>query len=178
MSPKTEKGQVCVGRFSDPHGVKGGIRLKSLTARLETVKTFQTWFSADGEALNLSFSQKLKDGFVVALDGVTTPEDAKKWKGREVFVKRDQLKMLDDGEFYQADLVNLSVVTLDGVRIGAVTAINNFGAGDLIDIALDKAHKGVGKTLVIPFRDAVVTEVDLKKGTLTINPEGWLEDEK
>lgn len=178
MSSKTEKGQVCVGRFSDPHGVKGGIRLKSLTARPETLKTFQVYFGPSGEALDLSFGQKLKDGFVVTVDGITTPEDAKKLKGREVFIKKGQLKQLDPGEFYQADLENLKVVTVAGQQIGKTVAINNFGAGDVIEIALDKAHKGVGKTLVVPFRGAVVTDVDLEKGTLTIDPDGWLEGEK
>lgn len=175
MSPKQEKGPICVGRFSDPYGVKGGIRLKSFTERLENLRQYKTFFTKSGEALHLSFVKQLKDGFVVSLEGVTTPEEAKSWKGREVFIKREELKALPAGEYYQADLVNLSVITVAGGRIGNITGINNFGAGDVIEIELDKPQKGVGKTLLVPFRGEVVKDIDLNKGILVINPEGWLE---
>jgi len=175
MSPEQEKGLLCVGRFSDPYGVKGDIRLKSFTGHPESLKHYKAYYSAPGEALHFSFGKQLKDGFVVSLEGVTTPEEAKRWKGREVFIKREELKALAPGEYYQADLVNLSVITVAGERIGNITGINNFGAGDVIEIKLDKLQKGVGKTLLVPFRGEVVKDIDLNKGVLIIDPEGWLE---
>lgn len=175
MPPGPEKGLTCVGRFSDPYGVKGGIRLKSFTARLETLKQYQAFFTKSGEILPLSFGQQLKDGFVVTLEGVTTPEAAKSWKGQEVFINKEELKTLPPGEYYHADLVNLSVITMAGGRIGNITGINNFGAGDVIEIELDKPQKGLGKTLLVPFRGDVIKDVDLTKGVLIIDPEGWLE---
>jgi len=174
MSPEQENGLICVGRISDPHGVRGGIRLQSFTERPEALKDFRAYFREDGEALKLSFGKPLKDGYVITLAGVTTPEEAKKWKGCEVFIKRQELKAPGEGEYYHADLINMGVVTLAGERLGNVTGVNNFGAGDVIEISLDTSRKGVGKTLVIPFRGEVIKEVDLDRGVVIIDPEGWL----
>jgi len=176
MPSAKEKGLICVGRLSDPQGVRGGIRLQSFTERPETIKEFRAFFTREGETLYPSFGQQLKDGYVIMLEGVANPEEAKKWKGRELFVKRAELKAPGVGEYYHADLIDLSVKTTDGKRLGKVTGINNFGAGDVIEIALKVARKGVGKTLVVPFRAEVVKDVNLGAGTMLIDTEGWLED--
>ncbi|MCH8172711.1 MAG: 16S rRNA processing protein RimM [Proteobacteria bacterium] len=109
------------------------------------------------------------------LEGVKTPEQAKSWKGQEVFINKEELKTLPPGEYYHADLVNLSVLTMAGERIGNITGINNFGAGDVIEIELDKPQKGLRKTLLVPFRGEVIKDIDLTKRVLIIDPEGWLE---
>ena len=70
------------------------------------------------------------------------------------------------GEYYYADLVGLSAVGEDGVQIGTVVAIHDFGAGDLLEIAPSAG----GPTLMLPFTDAVVPTIDIAGGHLVVVP--------
>ncbi|MGH6784901.1 MAG: ribosome maturation factor RimM, partial [Sphingomicrobium sp.] len=70
-------------------------------------------------------------------------------------VPRSALPALDDGEYYHADLIGLAAVNAANEPLGRVTAIHNFGAGDIIEIAPPQ-----GPTMLLPFTNAVVPTVD------------------
>ncbi len=74
------------------------------------------------------------------------------------------------GEYYHADLIGLAAVSTDGDQLGRVVAVHNFGAGDLIEIAPPK-----GATLLLPFTETVVPEVDLAAGRVVIDLPGEIE---
>ncbi len=75
----------------------------------------------------------------------------------DLFVPRDRLPPIEEEDtFYHADLVGMAAVTPEGVPLGAVTAIHNFGAGDLIEIATTAG----GEPLLLPFTEAVVPKID------------------
>lgn len=173
------KGWVCVGQFSDSYGVKGSIRLRPFTESPAALGKFKTlYLGPELKPLDITFEKSIKSELVVKVTGISTPEAAKALKGLKVFVSRDELTPLTGAdEYYHADLVGLVVKTGGGTRLGQVSGLHNFGAGEIIEITLDSARKGVGKNLLVPFRGDVVGEIDLEKGTMVIDPAGWLEDE-
>jgi 16S rRNA processing protein RimM len=82
-------------------------------------------------------------------------------------VPRDRLPPVEDAEtYYHADLIGLTAVTPDGVPLGTVSAILNFGAGDVIEIKPD----GGGEPLLVPFNDAAVPSVDIAGGRMVVRP--------
>jgi 16S rRNA processing protein RimM len=91
----------------------------------------------------------------------------------QLFVPRERIPPADDeDEFLHADLIGLKVETLDGEAVGTVTAIYDFGAGDVIDVA-----RRAKKAVMVPFTKAVVPTVDIAGGRIVIDPpEGLLED--
>src|SRR5207248_11416466 len=104
-----------------------------------------------------------KDHLVATFKGVTTRDDAERLNGIQLYVAREKLPATDDDEYYHTDLIGLAAVTTDGDALGRVLAIHNFGAGDIIEIAPPK-----GTTLLLPFTNAVVPEVDLAGGRVVI----------
>lgn len=180
FSRQTPEGFVCVGQFSESHGVKGSIRLKTFTGVPAAVKKFKTFYiGPDLKAADLKAEASWKAGLVVKVSGVDTPEAAKALKGFMVYVPRDDLAPLTKpGEYYHADLVGLSVVTGKGEALGRVSGLHDFGAGEIVEIILDKPRKGVGKNLMLPFRESVVGDIDLKQGIMVVDPTGWLEEEQ
>ncbi len=107
----------------------------------------------------------LKDALVVArVDGVATREAAQALTGVELYARRDQLPPPAPGEYYHHDLIGLSAVTRAGEAIGAVAAVLNFGAGDILEIA----PEGGGETLLLPFNDDVAPEIDFDAGHIVI----------
>src|SRR6185369_11840710 len=95
-----------------------------------------------------------KDHFVARLKGVGDRTDAEKLTNVKLYVSRDKLPPVEDDEtFYHADLIGLAAVTPDGTPLGTVTAILNFGAGDLLEI-----KPVTGDHLLVPFNDRAVPE--------------------
>lgn len=107
---------------------------------------------------------------VVKFDEVTDRNRAEELNGTDLFVDREALgEANQEDEFFVADLIGLSVIDQTGHSIGKVTAVNDFGAGDLLDISLAN-----GSTAMLPFTLEFVPKVDFEADQITINPpDGW-----
>ncbi len=167
---------IMVGAFGAPHGVKGGVRLKSFTEVADAIFGFDDLRDgANGQPVSIKKERKSKDGFVVRVDGSGSPEDAKALRGVTLWVHRDVLAPADDDEFYLADLIGLEARDVAGSRIGQVNAVENFGAEDLIELVLDTSIKGLGRFAFVPFRTELVPDVAISDGFLTIDMVRWQE---
>ena len=83
---------------------------------------------------------------IARVDGVNNRNDAELLRGVDLFVYRDELPPSGDGEYYQADLIGMSVMR-DGVKIGIVSGFQNFGAGDIIELDNGDMVSFVGATV-------------------------------
>ena len=110
------------------------------------------------------------------VSGVNDRDQAQALHGTEIYVPRDALPALEEEEtFYHADLIGLRAEDTAGRAVGRVTAVENYGAGDILEIALEvtgeitgeTAGKG-GQSLMLPFTRATVPEVDLAAGRLVV----------
>jgi 16S rRNA processing protein RimM len=102
---------------------------------------------------------------VVRFKGIDDRSAAEALNRTELSVPYDRLKPPDEGEYYHADLIGLAAVAADGTALGKVMAVQNFGAGDLLEIAPEQ-----GETILVPFTDAAVPEVDIAAGHIVIVP--------
>jgi 16S rRNA processing protein RimM len=122
--------------------------------------------SEDGkQRFTIEALRPAKDHFVARLNGVSDRTAAEQLTNTRLYVPRDRLPPVDDETFYHADLVGLAAVTTDGTSLGTVTAIHNFGAGDVIEIKPAR-----GDALLVAFTSAAVPEIDMKARRMTIVP--------
>ena len=104
--------------------------------------------------------------WLAAVEGVTERNGAEALRGTELFVPRDRLPDLDDDDsFYIEDLVGLSAIATDGAALGSVIAVQNFGAGDLLEI-----QPLNGEAYYLPMKPEFVPAIDISAGTVTIDP--------
>ncbi len=97
MSPKGQNDYVCVGQFAGPHGLKGGIKLKSFTEEPGNIKGYKSFYlEGDFAPIAPRFSGTTKGGFVVTLEGVSNPEDTSKFKGKKIFIRLSVDKLTVD----------------------------------------------------------------------------------
>jgi 16S rRNA processing protein RimM len=167
---------VRVAQFGAAHGIKGEVRLKSFTQNLEDVAAYGPLTAPDGrvfeiEALRPAAGSSSPDMFVVRLKGIRDRNAAEKLTRLDLSIPADRLPAKEDGEFYHADLIGLSAVTPTGEAIGTVIAVQNYGAGDLIEIV-----PPTGQTLLVPFTDSAVPEVDLAGGRIVVVPPKFSDD--
>ncbi len=155
---------ICVARIGAAHGVRGAVKLWTFTEDPMAVKHYGPLTTKDGaRQFEVATAREANGHLVATLKGVATREDAERLNGIELYIARDKLPDTDDGEYYHADLIGLAAVNAANEPIGRVTAIHNFGAGDIIEIAPPQ-----GATLLLPFTDAVVPTVDLAAGRVVI----------
>jgi len=157
-----------MGVFGAPQGVRGEVRVKSLTGEPSAIGVYGP-LTNKGRSRSFAFEslRPLKDDMLVArLTGVSTREAAEALKGVEIFARRDQLPPPSEDEFYYDDLVGLEAVDAAGGRIGRVVSLMNHGAGDVLEIA----PVGGGETLLLPFTKGVVTRIDFDDGRVVIEP--------
>ena len=106
-----------------------------------------------------------KDHFVARLKGIDDRDAAEALRNVELYVARERLPAIEeDDTFYVADLVGLDAVTADGDTLGKVTAVHNFGAGDIVEIA----PAAGGAPLMLSFTAANVPAVDVKAGRIVV----------
>ena len=170
--------QICVARIGAAHGVRGAVKLWTFTQDPLAVKAYGPLATKDGaRQFEVTHAREAKGHLVATLKGITTRDAAECLNGLELYVARDKLPAPGEGEYYHADLIGLAAVTPADQPLGRVTAIHNFGAGDIIEIA--PPH---GPTLLLPFTHAVVPSVDLAGGRVVIELpdeiEGDSEDER
>jgi 16S rRNA processing protein RimM len=132
------------------------------------VTTYGPLESEDGtQRFEIKALRPAKDHFVARLAGIDDRNAAELLTGLKLYVSRERLPPVEDEEtFYHADLIGLAAVTPEGAPLGTVTAIHNFGAGDLVEIR----PQGGGATLMVPFTDLVVPEIDLAAGRMVVVP--------
>ncbi|HEV7601407.1 MAG TPA: ribosome maturation factor RimM [Bradyrhizobium sp.] len=155
---------ICVARIGAPHGVGGAVKLWTFTEDPFAVKRYGPLVTRDGaRSFEVATAREAKGHLVATLKGVATREEAERLNGIELYIAREKLPATDTDEYYHADLIGLAAVTAANQPIGRVTAIHNFGAGDIIEIA--PPH---GATMLLPFTNAVVPAVDLAGGRVVI----------
>jgi 16S rRNA processing protein RimM len=156
-----------MGVFGAPQGVRGDVRIKSLTGDASAIGAYGP-LTDKTRTREFSFERlrQLKDDILVArVVGVATRDAAAALTGVEIFARRDQLPAPAEDEFYYDDLVGLEAVDPEGAPLGRVAAVLNYGGGDILEIA----PPGGGETLLLPFTKTVVTAVDFKAGVITVS---------
>jgi len=160
---------VLVGRIGAAHGLKGEVRVKTLTTEPMAVARYTPLTDAGGRRFEVLAARPAagpaSEMLVVRFKGVGDRNAAEALNGIDLYVPRDRLPAPEPDEFYHADLIGLAVVTLAGEALGTVVGVENYGAGDLIAVAPRR-----GQPLLVPFTRAVVPEVDLAGGRLIVDP--------
>jgi len=161
---------VVVAQFGAAHGIKGEVRLKSFTQNPEDVAAYGPLTAADGrvfeiEAIRPAAGSSSPEMFVVRLKGVRDRNAAEKLTRLDLSVPAERLPAPEPEEFYHADLIGLVAFTPEGTEVGTVIAVQNYGAGDLIEIA--PPH---GQTMLVPFTESAVPEIDLAARRIVVVP--------
>ncbi|WP_062226920.1 ribosome maturation factor RimM [Aureimonas frigidaquae] len=155
---------VLLGVIGGAHGIRGECRVKSYTEDPEDLGAYGPLKDARGRVFTVLSARLQKNVVVVRFREVTDRNAAEALNGTELFIDRAHLP--DDGEdFYQADLIGLDARSTEGELLGEIIAFHNFGAGDILEI-----RSAAGGTVMIPFTQAAVPDIDLELGAITVEP--------
>ena len=154
--------RIALAAVAGAHGVKGEVRLKLFSERAESLAAHEKLYVGDTARRLLTIRDGGKTA-VARFEGIDDRSAAEALRGSLVEVDRSALPPLEEGEYYHADLIGLPCVDRDGQAVGTVLAIENYGAGDLLEI-----EAGDGKRSLTPFRPGIA---DLEGGRIVVDPE-------
>jgi 16S rRNA processing protein RimM len=152
-------------RIAAAHGIRGDVLIHSYADAPQDIAAYGPLESEDGSRrLEVKTLRVTPKGVIARIAGVEDRSGAEALKGLSLYVDRTRLPVPEEGAFYRADLVGLRVEDDGGRTIGAVVAVENFGAGDLLELRLEGRHQ----TELIPFTEAFVPVVDVASGRVVV----------
>lgn len=159
---------VTLAAVIGAHGVTGEVRLKLFGEGVETLKRFRAF--NDSSLTLVKLRDDGKGGAIARFTEVTDRTAAEKLRGTALTVPRTSLPPLDEGEYYHADLIGLAAVSATGEALGRCVAVENYGAGDVLEIERPSQDGQPGKRFMVPMNAAAVPEWNEDR---LIVAEGW-----
>lgn len=153
--------QVALAVIAGAHGIGGEVRLKLFAESADSLKRHEQ--VRVGERLLTLVSLKGDRTPIARFAEIADRNSAEAMRGRLVTVPRSALPPLAEGEYYHADLIGLPCESPTGEPLGQVVGVEDFGAGDLLEI-----EKPDGRRSMVPFRDGIA---DLADGRIVVDPE-------
>lgn len=167
---------VLLAVIGGAQGLKGEVRVKSHTQVPEGFAGYGKLYAADGRAFEVLETRMAKDMVVTRFKGINDRTAAEALTGTELFIDRSLLgdQLSADDDFLHADLIGLEAIDETGASHGQVTAVLNFGAGDILEISKHKGH-----SIAVPFSKAAVPDIDFSTRILTLDSiaAGLVDDE-
>ena len=153
--------RILIGEISTVHGIKGLVKVRSFVED-ESLFEGEVFTEESGnKTIKLVLKNALKSDWLAEANGTTDRNEAEKLRGTQLYIDRTALPEAEDGEYYIEDLKGMKVVDENGMDVGTVLSVENFGASDLLDI-----KPANGASFYLPFTDDV--GVDMKKGVISV----------
>ncbi|MCM1294331.1 MAG: ribosome maturation factor RimM [Muribaculaceae bacterium] len=131
----TDSNKILVGKIVAPHGIRGDVRVQTYTAHPNDLQKLMI-LSDKFESSDFKFVRRLNptsDVIIAHITGFDDRTSVEGLRGTELFISRNALPDVRDGEYYQADLIGFDVLR-NGKKIGIIDCFQNFGAGDIIEL--------------------------------------------
>lgn len=154
-----------MGRVAAPYGVRGWIKVQTLTESVDALLGYPTWWlgNEDHWRDHRLLAGRVHGGALIAqIEGVADRTGVAQIRGARIAVPRAALPAPPDGQYYWTDLVGLAVVNRQGEALGQVAEIFATGANDVIVVRGERER-------LIPFVEPVLREVDLERGRLLVD---------
>ncbi|WP_205666163.1 ribosome maturation factor RimM [Aquabacter cavernae] len=158
--------RVLIARIGAPHGVRGEVRLFAFGEDPGALRDYALTDESGRRTFRIAALRAAKDHFVARLKDVDDRNTAEALTNTDLYVSRADLPPAEDEDtFYHADLIGLAVDDPAGARLGTVTAMHDFGAGDILEFAPTEG----GTSRLVPFTKAAVPVVDLAGRRLVVD---------
>jgi 16S rRNA processing protein RimM len=171
------KNPVLMATIGAAQGLRGEVRAKTFTTEPLSLGDYGNLHAEDGRIFEILDIREAKGMAIVRFRGVNDRNAAEALCGLDLSIERDNLpdELLEDAEFFYADLEGLEAFDAEGKSYGTVSAIFDFGAGDLLELKAPAK-----RPVLIPFSEAAVLEIDLEAGRILVDPiaAGLVDDEK
>lgn len=157
--------KVILGRFGAVYGVRGWLRVVSFTQPLENILDYPNWqvqHLGTWKTVTIEAGKLHGKGIVVKLKDVDDREQAQTYTRDNIAIDSEALPELTKDEHYWKDLIDMSVITKDGVILGTVKNLLETGANDVLIVTGDRER-------MIPYTTQTIQSIDTEKKTIIVD---------
>lgn len=165
--------ELVVGRLGRPHGIRGEITCQVRTDDPDTRLAVGSVLCTDPTAIGpLTITgSKVHSGIrILTFDGISDRSAAESLRGVLLTIETADLPDNDPDEFYDHQLIGLAVLDVSGAKLGTVRDVLHPPASPVLEV------RTASGDVLVPFVSAIVPEVDLAAGTLTVTPPSGMFD--
>ena len=158
---------LIVGVITTTHGVRGEVKVYPTTDEPERFLDLDYVLLDTGRELrrldikNVRFFKNLA---ILKFDGIDNINDIEKYKGRDLWIPREEAQELDEDEYYIADLLGMKVLLEDGSEFGTLRDVMETGANDVYIV--DSVKHG---EVLLPAIKECILDVDIEANTMTVH---------
>jgi 16S rRNA processing protein RimM len=157
---------VKIGIIIAAHGIKGLVKIKSFAANPININKYGTVYNNDqSKKFDIKVVSQNDTVLLATVNDIKDRNTAETLIGSELYINKKNLPALDENEYYHDDLIGLEVYDQNNNIYGTITALHNFGAGDIIEIKLYNLQNKVMHS----FKNAIFPKIDLGNKVITIN---------
>jgi 16S rRNA processing protein RimM len=158
--------RLCIAKILNAHGIRGLVKIRIYADDISLVKGPDAVLYRDAESseqIKITLKNPIKGDYLASVEGVDDRNAAEELRHLEIYMDEAKLPTLDDDEVYHRDLVGLSVIDSEKNKLGTVKLMQNFGAGDLLEIAPNS-----GNSFYLPFNKDYIVNIDLDEQQVTV----------
>ena len=159
---------ILIAKLTKLHGIKGMLKLASFAESIDTFYDLDWIYlkKSDGSFMKeqIETISPHKTGALVSFTSVKGIEDAQKMVGHELYIEKEYLEDLPEGEYYRHELIGLEVITNEGIHIGTIEDMLPTGSNDVFVV------RDEGRENLIPATKEVIRDIDIAKGEMIIEP--------
>jgi|688.fasta_scaffold254151_3 16S rRNA processing protein RimM len=164
MTDTIPKNLILVGIISNTKGLKGEVKIKSFTHPYISIKNYDI---QDKEGNKYKLVNPYLSGTLIVskIEGINSIDDAILLKNKELYTTKDSFQTEAVDEFFHFELIDKQVFDKNNTLVGVISAIHNFGAGDILEINLVEGNK----VAMINFSKHSVLEIDQSQNLIVID---------
>ena len=166
-----EQNLIGIARVTKPHGIKGDAKLISYTQNPEDIFNYPHLYDENLNKYLLKKRSATINYFIVSINGCNNRNYIEEIAGQQLYITHDMLAATQSDEYYHEDLKDLELFNQDKKPCGKIVDIQNFGAGDILEVKLTDAKD----TNYLPFQDEFIIEINIEKGYLIYNLKSFVD---
>ena len=161
-----EKNLIHIGTFNKPLGLKGEVYISLLFSNFESFCSRKIYLDLEGnKKWNFIYFKKRNNKFIGLIKGYNSRTTANDLAGKKIYIEKRKLDVVEKKSINLSNLINFKIINLNKTTLGTVISIDNFGAGNLINVKTNNK-----KSFYIPMNKENVKEIDSEKKIVIVNP--------
>ncbi len=158
---------ILAGKITSVHGIKGDLKLFSYLESPENFQLYKHLYKKDGTKIKPRFIRTHKGFAIIRLENINDRTAAEKIIGTEIFISRSEMPETEENQYYYEDMLGMDAKLKSGEIIGKIKSLNNYGAGEIIEITYTDKEK---KNDLFSFTRSTFPEINIEENYIVIIP--------
>jgi 16S rRNA processing protein RimM len=161
---------ILIGKIRRPHGVDGEMMIDPYSESVDRFKPGNKVLVGEDHLPQVIRTRRSMDrAILITFKDIADPDQAGLFRNKFIFILKDDLPVLPDGEYYHFDLVGMKVIDTDDQMLGVLTEVLETGANDVYVVKSENKEE-----ILLPAIDSVIVSVNLKDRTMVVKPPEWI----